>query len=154
MWSFLATDLDGGVDGVISFAITGGNQAEFFDIVESIGSDKSYYEATIVIRKSPILPGKYNLTIAAFDHGSPVRSSSAYLLINVAASSPVDCHLDHYSKWCQVVYVRVLIIFNYGIYACCSLALSPTRCTIHNFTPGDYHLQRQFHRHLALCVLG
>ena len=81
---FDATDNDDGVDGEITYSITGGNDDGFFDIT-GMGFGE------VKVRRSPILPHTYVLTITARDGGNPPLSSTATLTVLVTTSSMVDC---------------------------------------------------------------
>ena len=88
---FEATDNDFGQDGRINYTITAGNQDQFFGI-----SGAGFGE--VVVRRSPILPHTYNLTITAADHGTPSRHANATLIIHVIATTVVDCNSNDFGK--------------------------------------------------------
>lgn len=86
---FDATDKDDGPDGEITYSITGGNDDGFFDIT-AMGFGE------VIVRRSPILPHTYVLTITARDGGNPPLSSMATLTMLVTTSSIVDCTRPEY----------------------------------------------------------
>lgn len=88
---FEATDADGGQDGRVNYTITAGNEDRFFGI-----SGAGFGE--VIVRRSPILPHTYNLTITATDHGTPRRSSNATLIVHVIATTVVDCNTNDYGE--------------------------------------------------------
>ena len=77
-----ATDQDLGPAGEITYDITHGNENQFFRIDES---------GDVRVASSPLLPGEYQLTITALDHGTPPFSTSGVLTITVEAVGQVDC---------------------------------------------------------------
>ena len=89
---FEATDRDEGQDGRIDYAITAGNQDEFFDI-----SGMGFGE--VVVHRIPILPHTYTLTITATDRGTPPRSTNATLIIRVTTSQVVDCSSNDFGEF-------------------------------------------------------
>ena len=84
-----ARDLDEGPAGEVSYAITAGNEEQFFMIDET---------GDVRVASSPLLPGIYHLTITASDHGTPSLSTSAVLTVTVEATGAVDCSSNLYSK--------------------------------------------------------
>lgn len=84
-----ARDPDEGPAGEVSYAITAGNEEQFFMIDET---------GDVRVASSPLLPGTYHLTITASDHGSPSLSTSAVLTVTVEATGAVDCNSNSYSK--------------------------------------------------------
>ena len=90
-----AQDRDTGPDGIIDYAITGGNTDGYFAI-----SGMGYGE--IVVARTPINPHVYNLTITASDRGVPSRSATARVVVNVVATSDVNCTRGNYGKMLRV----------------------------------------------------
>ncbi len=88
---FTATDSDHGADGDVTFSIANGNEEQFFEIV-------SPTNATVQVKRSPILPGTYTLIVMATDGGDPSRSAEASLVVHVMASEHVDCSLPQYGR--------------------------------------------------------
>lgn len=84
-----ARDADEGPAGEVSYAITAGNEEQFFMIDET---------GDVRVSSSPLLPGIYHLTITVSDHGSPPLSTSAVLTVTVVAEGAVDCSSNTYSK--------------------------------------------------------
>ena len=77
-----AEDHDLGPAGQLSYAITSGNEEQFFRIDET---------GDIFVASSPLLPGQYRLTITVWDHGTPPLSVSGLLTVTVDAVGQVDC---------------------------------------------------------------
>ena len=88
---FTATDADQGPDGEILYSITSGNEDSFFGLVEP-------NTGTVVVKQSPILPRMYTLVVTASDGGTPPRSATALLVVNVTASNLVDCSDPQYGE--------------------------------------------------------
>lgn len=86
-----AQDRDRGADGIIDYAITGGNTDGYFAI-----SGMGFGE--VVVERTPINPHVYNLTITASDRGVPSRSATARLIVHVVATSGVNCTTGNYGK--------------------------------------------------------
>ena len=89
MTAEVATDQDEGPAGEVAYAITAGNEDQFFLIDET---------GDVRVASSPLLPGMYSLTITASDHGAPPLATSAVLIITVEAVGGVDCSNSVYSK--------------------------------------------------------
>ena len=87
-------DMDHGLNGMTTISIAEGDKFGHFRL-ESIGNSH-------IIRVNGSLDrekiSSYNLTIRAYDHGSPVRSSSAYLIIVVYD------HNDHSPRFSKEVF--------------------------------------------------
>lgn len=84
-----ALDRDSGADGIIDYAITGGNTDGYFTI-SGVGFGE------VVVQRTPINPHTYELTITASDRGIPSRSSTARLTVHVVATSEVNCTTENY----------------------------------------------------------
>ena len=98
---FVSTDLDGGKDGEIEFAISSGNDGHFFKISTMFNKATNETIGSVMIDHSPIYPQKYVLTIVASDQTPDEqmrRSSEATLTINVLASQTVDCSESQYGE--------------------------------------------------------
>ena len=81
---FTASDRDSGVDGEITYSITSGNEDGFFQIaVPSFGD--------VSVKRTPIHPQTYILTITAKDGGNPSLSDDVTLTVAVTATQDVDC---------------------------------------------------------------
>lgn len=91
--TLLATDNDSGPDGLIHYSITGGNSDGYFDI-----SGMGFGE--VIVQRTPINPHTYTLTVTASDRGNPPRSSTATLVVHVAATSQVNCTRETYGMAC------------------------------------------------------
>ena len=52
----------------------------------------------VIVRKSPINPHTYHLTITASDRGNPSRSSTAIVIVNVIATNEVNCTETDFGK--------------------------------------------------------
>ena len=90
---FTADDRDTGQDGVIVYSITAGNNDGFFEIAhESFGE--------VVVRTSPLLPHTYTLIITARDQGSTPRSANATLIVQVIATTMINCSLPQFGEFC------------------------------------------------------
>ena len=86
---FEATDDDDGQDGRIDYTITAGNEDGFFGI-------SRVWFREVIVRRIPILPHIYTLTITATDRGTPPRSANATLIIRVTTNQVVDCSTDDF----------------------------------------------------------
>ena len=86
-----AYDRDSGPDGLLHYAITAGNDDNYFHI-SGVGFGE------VLIQKTPINPHTYTLTITASDRGTPPRSANATMVVHVAATSDVDCNTGRYGK--------------------------------------------------------
>lgn len=91
-----ASDRDTGPDGIVDYAITGGNSDGYFTI-----SGMGFGE--VVVKRTPINPHVYSLTITASDRGVPPRSATASLTVHVVATSEVNCTTANYGKICATV---------------------------------------------------
>ena len=86
---FEATDRDEGQDGRIDYTITAGNENGYFGI-SGVGFGE------VIVRRTPILPHMYTLTITATDRGTPRRSTNATLIVHVNSSVVVDCTSNNF----------------------------------------------------------
>ena len=101
-----AVDPDGGSDGEITYSIISGNEDGFFQISPAFG--------TVTVQHSPLLAKVYNLIITVTDHSTPPRSSrqNAVVVVNVIASTPVDCSDPRYSeKLVSVVLLDISMVY-------------------------------------------
>ena len=100
---FTATDADRGPDGEVLYSITSGNEDNFFGLVSpDVG--------TVVVKQSPILPRTYALVITASDGGTPPRSATALLVVNVTASNQVDCSDPQYGELCIAYHIQLTML--------------------------------------------
>lgn len=90
--TFQAFDQDLGPDGLLDYSITAGNEDDYFGL-SGVGFGE------VLVKRSPLNPGTYTLTITASDRGLPPRSSNATLVVHVTAIRDVDCLSDDYGKF-------------------------------------------------------
>jgi hypothetical protein len=86
----MASDKDGGPDGVLSYAITEGN-SDYFKVQQI-----SNGQANVLIKHSPILPNDYVVQVTVSDQGRSPRSDIAMLMIKVLASTEINCNESLY----------------------------------------------------------
>ena len=86
-----AEDRDRGPDGLIDYAITDGNFDSYFMI-------SSIKFGEVVVRRTPINPHTYFLTITASDRGLISRSSNTTIAVHVIATNDVDCAAVDFGK--------------------------------------------------------
>ena len=96
------TDLDTGLNGQTTLEIVKGNEKQHFRLQSYV----NYYIVQVAGGLDRERIGRYNLTVEATDKGSPVRSSTAYLIIvinDINDHSPVFQHESYDAQLSELV---------------------------------------------------